>query len=214
MSLDIKSFAIGAASGGGGREPVITSKTITENGTYTPSTGVDGFSPVVVNVPTPEPDLEDITITENGTYTHAGHDGYDEVVVAVPAADLEDITITENGTYTHTGKDGYDEVVVNVPQPEPVIQSKNITANGTYAAPSGVDGFSPVVVNVPTGGGIEPDVPASHPEYPDLDVLKDSLDNTADEIYLVIDKNIDTNINNISLYANVSYEIGHITNNE
>lgn len=33
----------------------------------------------------------------------------------------------------------------------PVIQSKSITANGTYTAPSGVDGFSPVVVNVPKG---------------------------------------------------------------
>ena len=31
-----------------------------------------------------------------------------------------------------------------------VIESKTITENGTYTAPSGVDGFSPVVVNVPT----------------------------------------------------------------
>lgn len=34
-------------------------------------------------------------------------------------------------------------------QAEAVIESKNISANGTYTAPSGVDGFSPVVVNVP-----------------------------------------------------------------
>jgi len=31
---------------------------------------------------------------------------------------------------------------------QPVIQSKTITKNGTYNAPSGVDGFNPVVVNV------------------------------------------------------------------
>ena len=31
-----------------------------------------------------------------------------------------------------------------------VIQPLTITANGTYAAPSGVDGYSPVIVNVPT----------------------------------------------------------------
>jgi hypothetical protein len=30
-----------------------------------------------------------------------------------------------------------------------VIESKNITANGTYTAPSGVDGYNPVTVNVP-----------------------------------------------------------------
>jgi len=31
-----------------------------------------------------------------------------------------------------------------------VIESKNITENGTYTAPSGVDGYSPIVVNVPS----------------------------------------------------------------
>lgn len=36
----------------------------------------------------------------------------------------------------------------------PVIESKSITANGTYTAPTGVDGFSPVVVNVPSSSGI------------------------------------------------------------
>ena len=30
-----------------------------------------------------------------------------------------------------------------------VIESKNITANGTYTAPTGVDGYNPVTVNVP-----------------------------------------------------------------
>lgn len=36
----------------------------------------------------------------------------------------------------------------------PVIESKNISSNGTYIAPTGVDGFSPVVVNVPSSSGI------------------------------------------------------------
>ncbi len=31
---------------------------------------------------------------------------------------------------------------------EPVVQSLNVTANGTYNAPSGVDGYDPVTVNV------------------------------------------------------------------
>ena len=32
---------------------------------------------------------------------------------------------------------------------DPVIESKSITANGTYTAPEGVDGYSPITVNVP-----------------------------------------------------------------
>lgn len=35
---------------------------------------------------------------------------------------------------------------------EPIIESLEITENGTYTAPDGVDGYSPVTVNVPTGG--------------------------------------------------------------
>lgn len=37
-------------SGGGGSEPVIESLSVTENGTYTAPSGVDGYSPVTVNV--------------------------------------------------------------------------------------------------------------------------------------------------------------------
>lgn len=34
-----------------------------------------------------------------------------------------------------------------------VIEALNVTANGTYTAPTGVDGYSPVTVNVSGGGG-------------------------------------------------------------
>ena len=100
---------------------VLTNLDITENGTYTPPEGYDGFDEVVANVPQPQPVIESKNITANGTYT------------------------------APSGVDGFSPVVVNVPQSQPVIESKNITANGTYTAPSGVDGFSPVVVNVPAG---------------------------------------------------------------
>lgn len=96
--------------------------TITENGTYTPEEGIDGFNPVVVEVPMPEPPvLETLSVTENGTYTPPSNvDGYDEVIVDVPpiTPTLETLSVTENGTYTpESGVDGFDEVVVNVPIP-------------------------------------------------------------------------------------------------
>ena len=103
----------------GGRLPVIEPKNITANGTYTAPEGVDGYSPVTVNVPSTQPVIEPKNITANGTYT------------------------------APEGVDGYSPVTVNVPSTQPVIEPKNITANGTYTAPEGVDGYSPVTVNVP-----------------------------------------------------------------
>ena len=103
-------------NGGSGSEAIIQSLSITENGVYTASSGVDGYSPITVNVPQKEPNIQNLSITTNGTYTApSGTDGYSPVVVDVQP-DLENITITANGTYSHTGKDGYDQVVVNVPQ--------------------------------------------------------------------------------------------------
>ena len=45
---DIPAAITNLPSGG---EPVITELTVTQNGTYTASDGVDGYSPVTVNVP-------------------------------------------------------------------------------------------------------------------------------------------------------------------
>ena len=96
---------------------------VSENGTYTAPSGVDGYSPVKVNVP--KPVLELLNIISNGTYTPpSGVDGYDEVVVNVPPIppSVTSLNVTENGTYTPpTGVDGYDEVVVNVPTNDPNI---------------------------------------------------------------------------------------------
>ena len=101
----------------GGSLPVIESKNITENGSYTAPSGVDGFNPVVVNVPGPV--IESKNITENGNYTApSGVDGFSPVVVNVPVPTpvIESKNITENGSYTApSGVDGFSPVVVAVP---------------------------------------------------------------------------------------------------
>lgn len=55
----------------GGAEAVIEALSVTENGTYTAPDGVDGYSPVSVNVPIPEGYIVpsgELEITENGEY--------------------------------------------------------------------------------------------------------------------------------------------------
>ena len=70
----------------GAAEPVLQDKFITENGTYTPDNGYDGFGEVTVDVEGEgkEPVLQDKTITINGTYTpDSGYDGFGKVVVNI-----------------------------------------------------------------------------------------------------------------------------------
>lgn len=80
-----------ALSGLGGAINIVDAnlqtKTITENGTYLPDDGYNGFSKVTVAMPTEEPVLGELTITENGTYIPGdGLDGYSKVTVNVEGA--------------------------------------------------------------------------------------------------------------------------------
>lgn len=88
-----------SAGGGGGADPVIKSLAITENGTYTAPDGVDGYSPVVVNVPIPDGYIQpsgELEVTENGTHDVTA---YASVNVNVPTGTVEVWTLTmEDGT--------------------------------------------------------------------------------------------------------------------
>ena len=69
---------------GGGREPIVESLSVTSNGIYTASAGIDGFNPVDVDVPSVIPVFESLSVSENGIYTPGtGVDGFNEVGVNV-----------------------------------------------------------------------------------------------------------------------------------
>ena len=153
-TLDEMPQKIHEISGGGGGA-VIQRLEVTENGTYTASGGVDGYSPIEVDV---EPDLEDITITQNGTYTSSQHDGYDEVVVNVTATPtIQSLTVTENGTYTApSGVDGYSPITVSVSgsgtQTTNIVLVKSLPSSlvegAVYLIPDGVVVTPPIPIVV------------------------------------------------------------------
>ena len=126
-----------------GAQPVIESKSITANGTYTAPEGVDGYSPITVNVPIKEEVIG--SITENGTHTPPEGKVYKEVVVNVPAPDSITGTFTENGTFTPPSGKVWNEAVVNVPAPDSITGT--FTENGTFTPPSGKL-WNQAVVNV------------------------------------------------------------------
>ena len=81
-------------------EPVLESLSVTENGLYEPSEGIDGYSDVTVNVPGKIPVLEQLRAIANGEYYPAeGVDGFDEVLVDVPTSGNGD-RIKATGSFT------------------------------------------------------------------------------------------------------------------
>ena len=144
---------------GGGKEPVLETLNVKDNGTYRPKTGVDGFDIVEVNVPQKTFNKTSLTkeYTANGQYSIATPDGYDgisdvSVNVNVPerVPVLDSLSVTDNGTYTpEVGLDGYNSVSVNVPKERHNVTSKSITENGTYNS-TGDEVWNRVDVNVPS----------------------------------------------------------------
>ena len=88
-------------------ESVLTTKSITANGTYTASSdSADGYSSVTVNVPTGTPTIQSLTVnpsTTQQTFDASGVDGYKPVTVnAMPSGTAGTPTATKGTVSNHS----------------------------------------------------------------------------------------------------------------
>jgi len=173
--IDYYLDAVTKKSGGG--SATLIDKNINANGTYNASSdSADGYKKVVVNVPTPTPDLQfkSELYRANGLYSVSPDSGYDglssvDVEVNLPIEPSKTQTITQNGTVTISPDSGFDAmeeavVTVNVPAGGNVQTYKQATfsQNGYFQVTpdSGYDSIATVgvAVEVPTGGGGDADL--------------------------------------------------------
>lgn len=126
-------------------------KTITANGTYTPSSG-KYFSSVEVDIAGDAPTYQSKTVTPTtSAQIITADDGYDALSdVTVNAIKTETKSITSNGTYNPTSGKYFSSVTVNIPAEEFNTQSKTVTpteSTQTISPDNGYDGLSSVTVN-------------------------------------------------------------------
>ena len=126
-------------------------KTITANGTYTPSSG-KYFSSIEVDIAGDIPTYQSKTVTPStSVQTITADDGYDALSdVTVNAIRTETKSITSNGTYNPTSGKYFSSVTVNIPAEGFNTQSKTVTpteSTQTISPDNGYDGLSSVTVN-------------------------------------------------------------------
>ena len=115
--------------------PTLETLEVTENGTYTPSEGVDGFNNVVVEVPTPEITLQDKTITENGTYTaDEGFDGLGSVLVNIASSGGSNVKIASGTINTEQNADFTIDHNLGVVPDFVYVKNKSLSADHIYMA--------------------------------------------------------------------------------
>ena len=172
ITQDQDGYLVLDPDGSGG--PTLVTKTITQNGTYSPaSDNADGYSAVTVNVPTPAPTLQAKTnispSTSSQTITaDSGYDGLSSVQInAMPSGTAGTPTATKGSVSNHqvsvtpsvTNTTGYitgstkTGAAVTVSASELVSGSETKTANGTYD----VTNLAELVVNVSSGGSVNID---------------------------------------------------------
>lgn len=145
----------GSVGGTTPANPVLEPLFVTENGTYTPAEGVDGFTPVEVDVPIPDGYVKPSgkkSIVANGNDINVA--GFAAVDVNVP---IPNGYVKPSGTLDIIVNDEYDvteieKVKVNVPPPEGYLKPEgtlSISENGTYP----VEEYASVEVNVKSSGG-------------------------------------------------------------
>lgn len=146
-------------------EAVIEPLNVTENGVYNPESGVDGFSPVTVNVKTWEDEYEEalaeiVELQADVATLEAEVSLLESQIVekdATIAEQLTQIQSLEGQVTTLQAQilDLNDQITaknLRIAELEALIATvttKSISANGTYTAPEGVLGWNAVTVNVP-----------------------------------------------------------------
>lgn len=98
-------LCVGMMLGGKGKPAKLIPIGISENGTYTPPTGFDGFSSVTVNMQATV-NIQSLTVVEPATYHAAdyGCDGFDPVIVSDKYKKLYEYAVT--GGSDNTTDDG------------------------------------------------------------------------------------------------------------
>ena len=139
--IDPENMPTEIASIEGGSNPVIQPLSVVKNGTYTAPNGVDGYSPVSVNVPIPDGYIKPsgtLDITKNGSYSVTEKASVN-VSVPTPSPKTQEKTVTpslsQQSVTPDSGYDGLSKVTVNaMPAATQATPSITVSSGGLITA--------------------------------------------------------------------------------